>query len=100
MRGVRTWIDVVVEMLPVVEPDFGKARVVVVDDAARAAGKRVRRGFAEHVAHVRARGDLQRTTTHPHLAVLVTMFNGPRSHRDTRQTSQHLKTRAIVGSFE
>lgn len=54
-------------MLPVVEPHLGEARVVVVDDAARAPRERVGRGLAEHVAHVRARRDLQRAAAHPHL---------------------------------
>lgn len=55
-------------MLPVVEPDLSEARVVVVDDAAGAAGEGVGRGLAEHVAHVRARSYLQAAPAHPHLA--------------------------------
>lgn len=62
-----TWVDIVVEMLPVVEPHLGEAGVVMVDHAARAAGERVRRGLAEHVAHVRARRYLERAAAHPHL---------------------------------
>lgn len=59
-------------MLPVVEPDLGEARVVVVDDAAGAPGEGVGRRLAEHVAHVRARRDLQPPAAHPHLARATT----------------------------
>lgn len=55
-------------MLPIIKPDFSEARVVVVDDAAGAPGERVGRSLAEHVAHVRARADLQSPAAHPHLA--------------------------------
>ena len=63
-----TWTNTIKEAAPVVHPDVGEPRVVVVDDVTGAAGKRVRRRLAEHVADVRARHDQQRATAHPHLA--------------------------------
>lgn len=66
---ICTRVNIVVELLPFVEPDFCEARIVVVDDAAGAAGERVGRRLAEHVAHVRTRRDLQPPAAHPHLPV-------------------------------
>lgn len=54
-------------MFPVVKPHLSEAGVVVVDHAAGAAGERVRRGLAEHVAHVRAWRDLECAAAHPYL---------------------------------
>ncbi len=65
--GALTWVNFIVEFLPLVHPDLGEARVVVVDDFARSPGERVRRRFAENVAHVRTRDYEQRALTHPHL---------------------------------
>lgn len=84
-RKHETWVDIVVEMLPFVEPDFGEAGVVVVDDAARAAGEAVGRGLAEHVAHVRTRRDLQPPAALPHLP------RTPHTSPDTSRIPRHLR---------
>lgn len=62
-----TWVDVVVELLPLVEPDLGQAGVVVVDNATRPSGERVGGRLAEHVADVRAGRYFQGATAHPYL---------------------------------
>lgn len=67
MKPLRTWVNIVVEMLPVVKPHFGEASIVVVHDSARAPGERIGRCLAEHVPHVRTRSDLERAPAHPHL---------------------------------
>ena len=66
-----TWVNPIIEVAPVVEPDLDQTRVVLVDDAARAAGERVWRHLAEHVTHVRARVDVQRAAALPHLCTCV-----------------------------
>ena len=68
-------------MAPVVEPDLDQARVVLVDDAARAAGERVWRHLAEHVTHVRARVDVQRAAALPHLCARGTASRCALRHR-------------------
>ena len=64
---LTTWVDLIIELSPLVHPNLGEARVVVVDDLAGAARERVRRGFAEHVPDMRARDDEQRAASHPDL---------------------------------
>ena len=51
----KTWIDVEVEILPLVEPDIGESCVVMVYYFGSAARKCVWRGLAEYMANVRAR---------------------------------------------
>lgn len=67
MGRTETWANVIVELFPLVKPNLGEPGIVVVDDAAGAAGEWVRGGFAEHVAHMWARGYFQYATAHPHL---------------------------------
>lgn len=62
-----TWVNAVVKVFPVVQPDLGQPGVVVVDYLAGAARETVGGGLAEHVADVRAGGDLQHPPTHPDL---------------------------------
>ena len=52
-----TWINFIIELPPLVHPHLGEAGIVVVDDLACAARERVRRGLAEHMAHMGARYD-------------------------------------------
>ena len=56
----------VVVLGEVVEPDLGQTDVVALEDV-DAAAPLVRRPFAEDVADVRARNDLQRAAAHPRL---------------------------------
>ncbi len=63
----KTWVHGVVEIPPLVHPDLGHARRVLVDDLGHAAGEGVRRLVAEDVAHVRARDNLQDAAALPNL---------------------------------
>lgn len=59
--------DDVEKVFELIHPDFRQASVVFVDDLSRPSGKRVGRGLSEHVAHVRARDDLQSPAALPNL---------------------------------
>lgn len=63
----RTWVNSVVKVFPVIEPDFGKACVISVDHVGRSTWKAVGRRLAEHMADPRTSRNLQATTTHPYL---------------------------------
>jgi hypothetical protein len=62
-----TWINVVIEVLPLVQPDLREPRIVVVDYLAGTAREGIWGGLTEYVADMRARRDFQRPTTHPYL---------------------------------
>lgn len=59
--------DDVEKVFELIHPDFRQASVVFVDDLSRPSRKRVGRGLSEHVAHVRARDDLQSPAALPNL---------------------------------
>ena len=63
-----TWTDFKVKPLPVVEPDASEARVVFIDDLARAAREGVRGEFAENMPHVRTRLNEDAPATLPDLS--------------------------------
>lgn len=44
-----TWINVVIEVLPLVQPDLRESRIVVVHYLARTTRKRVRGRFTEYM---------------------------------------------------
>lgn len=62
-----TWINVVIEVLPLVQPNFREPRIVVVDYLAGTAREGIRGRFTEYVPNVRASRNFQCPTTHPYL---------------------------------
>jgi hypothetical protein len=66
-RSSITWVNIEKELLPLVEPDAGQPRVVVVDNVCRAARERVGSRLAEDVTHVGAGRDQENAAARPHL---------------------------------
>ena len=62
-----TRIEFIIEILPLVEPDFGQSCVIVVNNARSSTRERIRCRFPKHVTHVTTGGYFYRTTTHPNL---------------------------------
>lgn len=62
-----TWINVVIEVLPLVQPNFCEPRIIVVDYLARTAREGIRGRLTEYVPDVRASRNFQCPTTHPYL---------------------------------
>lgn len=65
--GYRTWVHGVIELPPLVHPHFSDASRIVEHHILNASRERVGRLVAKHVAHVRARHDLQPPAALPHL---------------------------------
>lgn len=62
-----TWINVVIEVLPLVQPNFCEPRIVVVDYLARTTREGIRGRLTEYMPDVRACRYFQCPTTHPYL---------------------------------
>lgn len=62
-----TWINVVIEVFPLVQPNFRETSIVVVDYLAGTTGEGVRGRLTKHMPDMRARRYFQRATTHPYL---------------------------------
>lgn len=94
-----TWVNIVVEMLPLVQPDLGEPRVVVVHHSAGAAREGIGRRLAEHVADVRARRDLKPPAAHPHLArSYAVTYTCTRTSQVLTHATLHANTRVYVSS--
>lgn len=63
----QTWAHREIELLPLVQPDFGHARRVLQHDVRHSAREGVRALVSENVTHVRARSDLENAAALPNL---------------------------------
>lgn len=64
---IVTWVNVIVEVFPLIKPDLRQTGIVVVDDAAGSPRERVRSRLTEHMPDVRACRYFQGAPAHPHL---------------------------------
>lgn len=71
--SLLTWVEAVVELFPVVQPNLDQTGIIVIDNLRGAAGERVRRRLAKHVTHAGAGRDLEHAAAHPHLGFIFVL---------------------------